>query len=206
MKYDAKQLQEVIDSIFGFLPGCPEAAMRSVIPIVTEEYVRNIGGIVASVTGKDFSDDNANVLSAPFGGRVISVRKVFVNDIEMPHESYDVVRIGPNLSLSFSGIGGLITPSGSTFKWGARYTWEPDDMTEMLPLDWWMAHKRAIRNGVLATMLSQGAPWANDRNAARFIKEYENNIHDAIMDMRMEEAPGGKPSIIDRNNPFIPIM
>ena len=88
------------------------------------------------------------------------------------------------------------------FFWSAKVSWEPTELTTMLPTEWFRRHFRAIRSGTLAKLLSMGNAWGNPQNAALFIAEHDNCIKDALISVRMEEAPGGKPSVIGGHNPF----
>ena len=92
---------------------------------------------------------------------------------------------------------------GDGFLWSAKVSWEPTELTTMLPTEWFRRHFRAIRSGTLAKLLSMGNAWGNPQNAALFIAEHDNCIKDALISVRMEEAPGGKPSVIGGHNPFL---
>ena len=106
--------------------------------------------------------------------------------------------------ISFSGFDGpVVHMCGDGFLWSAKVSWEPTDLTTMLPTEWFRRHFRAIRSGTLAKLLSMGNAWGNPQNAALFIAEHDNCVKDALISVRMEEAPGGKPSVICGHNPFL---
>ena len=57
---DLKQMQFVVDRVFPFVSGCPEATIRAVAEAAVAEYVTDIGGIhtwtnPAPFTAKDGS-------------------------------------------------------------------------------------------------------------------------------------------------------
>lgn len=200
---DRKQQQRIVDAVFGFLPGCPEASIRSVVDMTVEEFAKNVGGIVENTPNYRFEAGSESYrVPAPFAGRILQVRKVYVRDDEMDPAYWTAVQDGNDIVLSFKGYGGVRV--ASDLSWRARVAWLPTARTPMLPTWWFDRYESTIKYGVLATLLSQNAPWGNAANATRFIKEYETGIHDALVDVRQNEMRGGVMSMLDRHNPFIP--
>ena len=202
---DSKQMQFVVDRVFPFVSGCPEATIRAVAEAAVSEYVTDIGGIHTWTNPAPFDAKDGNYrLSAPFGGRVTNVRAVQVGGEVIPHDRYRIAAYGDDMLISFSGFDSpVVHMCGDGFLWSAKVSWEPTELTTMLPTEWFRRHFRAIRSGTLAKLLSMGNAWGNPQNAALFIAEHDNCVKDALISVRMEEAPGGKPSVIGGHNPFL---
>lgn len=198
-----EQMQRVIDGVIGYVPGCPDAAIKASVDSSTNDFIRDIGGIKEKFGPFPMNHVHGMiVLTAPFVGRVASVENVFACHGEVAKAAYSVITEEDGTAkVVISGVGIPRHAHGDFVT--VLYSWFPGERTTQLPPQWFDAHVDALEHAAISHLASQiGRPWGNEAIAAMYRDEYAKNVSDCILESRRNENRGGAVSFFDKNEPW----